>query len=153
MTTLFNALIKPCKNYFIPKIKQYQELKEILLMWVGYITLLMLSVTTGEAALLYIWIIPLLLDQPLLRLYLLAEHGNCPTVSNMFANTRTVFTNPVVRWFTWNMPYHTEHYVFPTVPFHNLPMLHEMMHENLINTDNGYVSFNRQYVSEIYNSG
>ena len=46
-----------------------------------------------STALVFAWLLPLLIGFPLLRMYLLAEHGLCPTVTNMFDNTRTTFTN------------------------------------------------------------
>ena len=65
--------------------------------------------------------LPVLLGQPALRLYLLAEHGDCPRVANMFENTRTTFTTAMMRFLAWNMPYHVEHHVYPQVPFYRLP--------------------------------
>jgi fatty acid desaturase len=38
-------------------------------------------------------------------------------------NSRTVLTNPVNRFLVWNMNYHLEHHMNPTVPFHSLPAL------------------------------
>lgn len=95
---------------------------------------------------LWLWIVPALLGQPALRLYLLAEHGDCPRVENMLANTRTTFTNAVVRFLAWNMPYHTEHHVFPAVPFHRLPELHALMRERLRVTADGYAAFTKAYL-------
>ena len=40
-------------------------------------------------------------------------------------NSRTVYMNPVFRFLYWNMNYHLEHHLFPTVPFHALPRLHQ----------------------------
>lgn len=40
-------------------------------------------------------------------------------------NSRTVYMNPVFRFLYWNMNYHLEHHLFPTVPFHALPQLHQ----------------------------
>jgi fatty acid desaturase len=42
-------------------------------------------------------------------------------------NCRTVYMNPVLRFLYWNMNYHVEHHMFPMVPFHALPALHEAM--------------------------
>ena len=56
--------------------------------------------------LLWVWLVPALLGMPALRLYLLAEHGRCAFVANMFENSRTTFTNRLVRFLAWNMPYH-----------------------------------------------
>lgn len=97
--------------------------------------------------LLWVWIVPVLLGQPFLRLYLLAEHGDCPKVVDMFANTRTTFTNAVVRFLAWNMPYHVEHHVFPSVPFHNLPALHRLIKAHLQVTADGYIAFSRDYLA------
>ncbi|NBE08662.1 fatty acid desaturase [Paragemmobacter ruber] len=97
--------------------------------------------------LLWIWVIPALLGQPFLRLYLLAEHGDCPRVADMFLNTRTTFTNRIVRFVAWNMPYHVEHHVAPTVPFHHLPALHALMRDRLAVTAEGYRAFTRDYLA------
>ncbi|WP_313731488.1 fatty acid desaturase family protein [Cohnella nanjingensis] len=40
-------------------------------------------------------------------------------------NTRTTYMNPILRFLYWNMNYHTEHHMFPMVPYHALPKLHE----------------------------
>ena len=91
----------------------------------------------------------MLLGQPFLRLYLLAEHGRCATVANMLENTRTTLTNRAVRWIAWNMPYHTEHHVWPTVPFHRLPELHRLMRPHLAEVSPGYVPFHRELIREL----
>ncbi len=39
--------------------------------------------------------------------------------------TRTVYMNPVLRFLYLNMNYHVEHHMFPLVPYHALPKLHE----------------------------
>ena len=98
---------------------------------------------------LWLWLVPVLIGQPVLRLYLLAEHGLCPPVANMLENTRTTFTTRVVRWLAWNMPYHIEHHSMPNVPFHNLPKLHGLMKPHLISTSDGYSDFTRAYLKTI----
>jgi len=97
--------------------------------------------------LLWVWLLPVLIGQPALRLYLLAEHGDCPKVADMFLNTRTTFTNRVMRFLAWNMPYHVEHHVAPMVPFHRLPELHLRMRDHLAVTAEGYVAFTRDYLA------
>jgi fatty acid desaturase len=42
-------------------------------------------------------------------------------------NSRTVYMNPISRFVYWNMNYHVEHHMFPMVPYHALPALHEAM--------------------------
>ena len=95
----------------------------------------------------WLWILPVILGQPFLRLYLLAEHGDCPRVANMLENTRTTFTTAIVRFLAWNMPYHVEHHSYPAVPFHCLPALHCLIKDHLKVTADGYVAFSKDYLS------
>lgn len=103
----------------------------------------------ASPVLLWVWIVPLLLGQPFLRLYLLAEHGACPFVEDMFLNTRTTFTTRVTRFVAWNMPYHAEHHTYPMVPFHNLPALHREMKAHLGVTAEGYGAFTKGYLARV----
>lgn len=100
-----------------------------------------------SSVVLWVWVLPVLIGQPFLRLYLLAEHGDCPQVADMFRNTRTTFTNRLVRFLAWNMPYHVEHHVVPAIPFHRLPELHRLMRERLAVTADGYAAFTRDYLA------
>jgi fatty acid desaturase len=93
---------------------------------------------------LYLWVIPVLLGQPFLRAYLLAEHAACPLVADMLANTRTTFCNSAIRFLAWNMPHHTAHHALPTVPFHHLPQLTSILQDRLKVTANGYGEAHRQ---------
>ncbi|MGH9030407.1 MAG: fatty acid desaturase family protein [Acidimicrobiales bacterium] len=59
-------------------------------------------------------------------LYGLTQHaGLGENVLDHRLNTRTVLMNPVNRFLYLNMNYHTEHHMFPMVPYHQLPSLHE----------------------------
>lgn len=46
-------------------------------------------------------------------------------------STRTVYMNPVFRFLYLNMNYHLEHHLFPSVPYHALPALHEEVKQYL----------------------
>ena len=46
-------------------------------------------------------------------------------------NTRTVYMNPIFRFLYLNMNYHVEHHMFPSVPYRNLPGLHEAIRADL----------------------
>jgi Na+-transporting NADH:ubiquinone oxidoreductase subunit F len=45
-------------------------------------------------------------------------------------NCRTVYMNPISRFIYWNMNYHVEHHMFPLVPYHALPPLHELIKDD-----------------------
>ena len=129
---------------FVPGNARSPVINQVRISSVVYALLLCTSIITGSTVLFWVWLLPLFIGQPFLRLYLLAEHTLCEHSDNMFENTRTVLTNPVIRWFTWNMPYHTEHHIYPAVPFHKLPVLHKRMQQFLVNKDTSYTEFNRQ---------
>lgn len=98
---------------------------------------------------LWLWVVPLLLGQPVLRLYLLAEHDRCAAVSDMLRNTRTTYTNRVIRFLAWNMPFHAEHHAAPQVPFHQLPALNAHLKDALQETAPGYMTFTRESLQRL----
>ncbi len=64
----------------------------------------------------------------LLVVFGLTQHaGLAEDVLDHRLNCRTVYMNPVFRFIYWNMNYHVEHHMFPMVPFHALPALHQEM--------------------------
>lgn len=58
----------------------------------------------------------------------LTQHaGLAENVLDHRQNCRTIYMNPFFRFLYWNMNYHLEHHMFPMVPYHQLPKLHELM--------------------------
>jgi len=90
----------------------------------AYLVILIFSLIYGNAWFWWYWILPSLIGQPFLRLFLLAEHGGCDLSDNMLQNSRTTYTVPLVNFLAWNMPYHAEHHYLASIPFHALPALH-----------------------------
>lgn len=134
------------RDHYVPKQRRAHVAWEARAYLAGYAALFGLSLLAGTKALILLWILPLLLGQPFLRLYLLAEHARCPEVANMFDNTRTTFTNRFVYFLSWNMPYHAEHHCLPSVPFHKLPALHDRTQVYLKQKSDGYAEYTRDYV-------
>lgn len=134
-----------CRDGFVPPHGGATVRREARAMAALYAALAAVSIWAGSAVLIYAWIIPILLGQPFLRLFLLAEHGHCPLVANMLENTRTTFTNRLVRLVAWNMSFHAEHHAWPAVPFHRLPEFHTVAAAHLGETEAGYVRFNLGY--------
>ena len=130
---------------YVPKSKHIMVRGEALFMLAIY-GVVSAAIVNGHYWLLSIWIMPLILGFPLLRLYLLAEHGRCPHVADMFFNTRTIYTNRLVCFLTWNMPFHTEHHILPAVPFYKLPAFNKYTQQHLAVTNNGYGEFTSSYI-------
>ncbi len=142
---IFKAAFGLLRSDFItqraaPAIKR--EARVVLAVYLGLLAASLLAQTT---VLLWFWVIPVLLGQPFLRAYLLAEHWDCPLVANMRLNTRTTLTNGPVRFLAWNMPYHAEHHSYPSVPFHALPRLHALMRDELGVVSPGYIAVHRAF--------
>lgn len=145
-TLWHNAFLKIDAPYLPPRLHNAMRYEARFLL-TAY-ALVLLSLTQSLLAL-WIWIIPVFLGQPFLRAYLLTEHGHCPPVANMLENSRTTFTNRLVRCIAWNMPYHAEHHSFPNVPFHRLPDLHAHLRPHLQSTSPGYHAFHRHYAKSL----
>lgn len=64
----------------------------------------------------------------LMSIYGLTQHaGLAENVLDHRLNCRTVYMNFINRYLYWNMNYHLEHHMFPLVPYHALPRLHELI--------------------------
>jgi Na+-transporting NADH:ubiquinone oxidoreductase subunit F len=64
----------------------------------------------------------------LMVVYGFTQHaGLAENVLDHRLNCRTVYMNPVNRFLYWNMNYHVEHHMYPLVPYHALPALHELV--------------------------
>lgn len=131
---------------YVPEKGRYKVTFEARIFIAAYVLLLAGSLALQSPLLFWAWIVPVLVGQPFLRAYLLAEHTRCPHVANMLENTRTTFTTRLVRFVAWNMPYHAEHHSYPAVPFHRLPRFHKVVAEHLRTTERGYVRFHRKLI-------
>jgi fatty acid desaturase len=148
-TSFIHAFTGRAKQPFVRDSDVAACVAEARWMWAGYIAVITASIVFQSWAALIYWVGPILLGQPFLRLYLMAEHTGCASGPDMIANTRTTLTNGMVRLIAWNMPYHTEHHVYPSVPFHALPALHEEMKPYLQVVEPGYLAVHRGLLSRL----
>ncbi|MBR0834430.1 fatty acid desaturase [Bradyrhizobium manausense] len=109
-----------------------------------YALLFALSLWFSSALLLWIWVVPLIIGQFFLRPYLYAEHTGCDRTRSAFQNTRTTYTGLLVKWIAWNMPYHVEHHAYPSIPFHALPKLNEIVDDEIVYRGRGYIRTTRE---------
>jgi Na+-transporting NADH:ubiquinone oxidoreductase subunit F len=67
----------------------------------------------------------------LMPIYGLTQHaGLAENVLDHRLNCRTVYMNVINRFLYWNMNYHVEHHMFPLVPYHALPALHDAVKDD-----------------------
>ncbi len=128
----------------IPQVRRSVRLQVLV-----YGLVLVLSFIHANGFLLWSWLLPLAVGQPFLRFMLLAEHSGCSFGADGTANTRTTLTIAPVRWLMWNMPFHAEHHLYPSLPFHALPRAHGWIGPRLQHLDRGYLSVHRQLLGNL----
>jgi fatty acid desaturase len=148
LTTLRQAA-RRIEEPFIPRRRHSAVMREARLLLGIYGAVAVLSVLVESTAALTHWVGPVVLAQPALRGFLLAEHTGCPLIPEMLENSRTTKTNAVVRWLTWNMSYHAEHHAYPALPFHALPKAHGLLAERIAVQAPGYLSVHLGLVQDL----
>lgn len=138
VTTLAHALGRFEPTDFLPPSARGRIVAEARWLWAVYAGIAFAALAARSWAPVIFWLAPVVLGQPALRLFLLAEHTGRPLVGDMLANGRTTRTNAVLRRLAWNMPYHVEHHAFPSVPFHALPALHREIAQRIACVAPGY---------------
>jgi fatty acid desaturase len=95
------------------------------------------------------WLLPVAMAQPILRVMLLSEHTLCSDDDNGLTNTRTTLVNPLVHLVHWNMPYHAEHHLYPSIPFHRLPQAHREIGDRFAHVAPSYYETQKQILRRI----
>ena len=111
---------------FIPESERHRVVREARA-WVGvYVIVAALAVVLGSwLPLMYVGL-PSLYGRWLAHYFAFTQHaGLADNVLDHRLNSRTVHMNRVLRFLYWNMNFHIEHHMFPMVPYHALPSLHD----------------------------
>jgi len=147
--TLRHALTGRVPESFVPPARAAHIVREARILWGLYLVVLAASLYLRSSAALIYWVLPVILGQPFLRLFLLAEHAGCPLSDDMLANTRTTYTNRAVLLLAWRMPYHAEHHCIPSVPFYALPRLNALIGARVAVTAAGYGAVHRGLLRQL----
>ncbi|MBT3343583.1 MAG: NADH:ubiquinone reductase (Na(+)-transporting) subunit F [Gemmatimonadetes bacterium] len=101
------------------------------------IILLLYAATIGAAVAFQSWlpvmfiVVPHFFGTWLMIFHNTPQHaGLAENVLDHRLNCRTVYMNPISRFIYSNMNYHVEHHMFPLVPYHALPRLHELIKDD-----------------------
>ena len=126
------GVLTPEERSFIPEMERGRAVTAARLHVAIY------ALTIAAAVVLRSWLPLMLIGLP--RMYgcwhmvlvgLLQHGGLADNVTDHRLNSRTVYMNPVSRFIYLNMNYHVEHHMFPMVPYHALPQLHELIKHDL----------------------
>ncbi len=120
--------ISPEEKTFIPE-TEWKTVKREARVWASIFGIVICFALYWQTWLpLLFFGLPSIFGSWLYNFFGLTQHACLPeNVLDHRLNSRTVLMNPVFRFLYWNMNYHVEHHMFPMVPYHALPQLHEVM--------------------------
>ncbi len=147
ITTVVKHAAGKVQEPFIAGHQKAGMVREARLLLAVYGIIAAVSAAAGSSSAVLYWLLPALIGQPFLRLYLLAEHTGCPLVPDMLRNSRTTRSNGIVRWLAWNMPYHYEQHAYPALPFHALPAAHALIKDRIAVQATGYLAVQYEIIS------
>jgi fatty acid desaturase len=135
---------------YVPENARAEVVRSVRIQLLVYALCIALSVALQSWWFVLGWVVPLMIGQPFLRIFVLSEHTGCARDGDRYGNTRTTYTIPLVRFLMWEMPFHAEHHRHPAAPFHALERLHVKMKPHLKElADDGYVAVQRGIIRRL----
>jgi fatty acid desaturase len=132
---------------YVPAPQRARLVRSVRAQLALYAAIALAAVIAGSTAPLIYWLIPGLIGQPVVRFWLIAEHTGCTNDNNGLTNTRTTLTVWPVRLLMWNLPFHAEHHLYPSIPFHALPAAHALVRDRLGVVADGYLRVHRGFIA------
>ena len=137
----------PDERTYIPQTEYGKVFLRARIYLLIYAVLIAVSIYTRSLLPLMFVGLPNLYGAWLMVVYGLTQHaGLAEDVLDHRLNTRTVYMNRVHRFLYWNMGYHLEHHLFPLVPYHALPKLHELVKSDTPPAYHGLIEAYREIV-------
>jgi len=131
LAVLYNAIgkISADEKTFVPEMEWPRMVREARLWVLAYATILGIGIALHSwLPVLFLGLLPGMLGAWFYNYTGLTQHAGLPeNVLDHRLNSRTVYMNPLLRFMYWNMNYHIEHHMFPMVPYHQLPKLHDVI--------------------------
>jgi Na+-transporting NADH:ubiquinone oxidoreductase subunit F len=139
--------VTPDERTFIPETEYGKMFVRARIYVAIYAGVIALAAATGSLLpLMYIGL-PNIYGCWLMVVYAMPQHaGLAEDVLDHRYNTRTVYFNRINRYMYLNMGWHVEHHIFPLVPFHALPKLHELIKGDLAAPYNGLIEAYREII-------
>ncbi len=141
---------------FSDQLREFTPASELpKLQWGAWIFLLVylaiaLAIILGADSLFWYLVLPRVLGNPVLFLYTIIQHVDMEEDQlDLRRSTRSFRTNAFSRFLYMNMNYHVEHHMYPTVPFHALPVLGEAVKDQLPDPDPGFFLTNYRVLKAI----
>jgi Na+-transporting NADH:ubiquinone oxidoreductase subunit F len=96
-----------------------------------YLVVFAVAITTQSWLPIFLFVLPQFFGTWLMIIQNTPQHaGLAENVLDHRLNCRTVYMNPISQFIYWSMNYHVEHHMYPLVPYHALPKLHELIKDD-----------------------
>ncbi|MBV03991.1 MAG: hypothetical protein CML45_06315 [Rhodobacteraceae bacterium] len=138
----------PFNRQFVPDSELPKIYREARILLSVYLLLLIGSIVLQTWVVAIYWLIPTIIGVPVARMLRVADHTGCEEAANLRTYARSVTTDRLTRFFCWNMSYHCEHHLAPSVPFHNLKQLHEKVGHEMNPVDKGYIAIQWEIITK-----
>ena len=136
---------------YITKSEHGKVILESRLHVLGYLLILITSLFYGSWMALTFWILPMVLTKPIHQMQNTIEHLGLTHKKDILQNTRSTRTNFFMKWMCWQMPYHTAHHTFPSVPFWKLKELNSKIESNSEKIYSmGYIEFQIEIIKRLW---
>ncbi len=142
--------INESEKKYIPNSEIKSLIFESRMMLTGYFLIASISIYFSSTFFLIYWLIPRILGEPFLRLVRMVEHTGKDETPDMIHNTRTSFPSSFLKFLYWNMPYHVEHHLYASVPFHNLPKFHKLIKPHTDEVEPSILSVHLEIIKQIW---
>ena len=143
--------LRPEEKTFIPESEYGKVVVRARIYLVIDASVIALSMYTGSILpLMYIGL-PAFYGSWLQFIYGHTQHtGLAENVLDHRLNSRTVYMHAIHRYLYWNMNYHVEHHMFPLVPYHQLPRLHELVKADMPKPYGGLLEAWREIIPTVF---
>ncbi len=116
---------------FIPESEFPKVIRNARIYLAIYLAVFAAALATRSWLPVFLFVLPQFFGTWLMIIHNTPQHaGLAENVLDHRLNCRTVYMNPISRFIYWNMNYHVEHHMFPLVPYHALPKLHELIKDD-----------------------
>ena len=149
------GILRRARGVVIEPYINHSEYKKVILESrlhvLGYLIIFILSLYFNSWAALTFWILPMLITKPIHQMQNTIEHLGLTHKKDILQNTRSTRTNFLMKWLCWQMPYHTAHHTFPSVPFWKLKELNSKIEKKSGNVYSmGYFEFQIEVIKRLW---
>ncbi|MEZ5829777.1 MAG: fatty acid desaturase [Dongiaceae bacterium] len=153
-STIPNAFgyLSPEDQSFIPQSERARVVVEARAWLLAFAAIVGASIWLGSLLpICLLGLVPSIGGAWLYNFFGIVQHACLPeNVLDHRLNSRTVLMNPVSRFLYWNMNYHVEHHMYPSTPYHALPLLHEAIRSDCSPPYPSIWSAYREFLTALY---